>query len=97
MRKLQPQPEGTIVVSYLLGEKTISVSVKDTGVGMSEAKLEQIFQESGKKVSTYGTKNEKGIGLGLVLVKKFVELNNATISVSSKEQEGTEFVITFKY
>ncbi|WP_044171395.1 tetratricopeptide repeat-containing sensor histidine kinase [Flectobacillus major] len=91
------QPEGTIVVSYLLGEKTISVSVKDTGVGMSEAKLEQIFQESGKKVSTYGTKNEKGIGLGLVLVKKFVELNNATISVSSKEQEGTEFVITFKY
>ena len=89
------KPNGEIVISYLLSEKSVKVSVKDNGVGMSEEKLKQIFQESGKSISTYGTKKEKGIGIGLMLVKKFVELNHATISVESIEKEGTVFTIEF--
>lgn len=91
------KPKGEILISYLLTDDAARVSVKDNGIGMSETKLKKIFQESGKSISTYGTKKEKGIGIGLMLVKKFVELNNATISVFSKENEGTEFIITFKY
>ncbi|MBB6002107.1 tetratricopeptide repeat-containing sensor histidine kinase [Arcicella rosea] len=87
--------KGKIVISYAVSDSAIKVSIKDDGVGMSEEKLKLIFQESGKSISTYGTKKEKGIGIGLALVKKFVELNNATITVSSKEKEGTEFVVEF--
>jgi signal transduction histidine kinase len=89
------RPNGEILISSLLTDNTVQVSVRDNGVGMSEDKLKQIFQESGKVISTYGTKKEKGIGIGLMLVKKFVELNNATISVFSTKNEGTEFVIEF--
>lgn len=89
------KPKGKIVISYSVNESTIKVSIKDDGVGMTEDKLKLIFQESGKSISTYGTKKEKGIGIGLMLVKKFVELNNATIAVKSKEKEGTEFVVEF--
>lgn len=89
------KPKGNIVISYAVSDTAIKVSIKDDGVGMSEDKLKLIFQESGKSISTYGTKKEKGIGIGLMLVKKFVELNNATITVSSKEKEGTEFVVEF--
>lgn len=89
------KPKGNIVISYAVSDTAIKVSIKDDGVGMSEEKLKLIFQESGKSISTYGTKKEKGIGIGLMLVKKFVELNNATISVTSKEQQGTEFVVEF--
>lgn len=89
------KPKGEIMISYLLSEKSVKVFVKDNGVGMSEEKLKQIFQESGKSISTYGTKKEKGIGIGLMLVKKFVELNHATISVESIEKEGTVFILEF--
>lgn len=89
------RPNGEIIISYLFEKDVVKVSVKDNGIGMAEDKLKLIFQESGKSISTYGTVKEKGIGIGLMLVKKFIELNNATISVNSKEKEGTEFVVAF--
>ncbi len=89
------KPNGEIFISYLETDKSVKVLVKDNGVGMSEDKLKLIFQESGKSISTYGTRKEKGIGIGLMLVKKFVELNHATITVESKEKEGTVFIVEF--
>lgn len=45
------------------------------------------------KVSIKGTAGEQGTGLGLVLCKRFVDLNHGSISVHSKEGEGTLFVV----
>ncbi|NJM94323.1 MAG: hypothetical protein HC842_06380 [Cytophagales bacterium] len=57
---------------------------------MSAATLEKLFRVD-KKVSTPGTDNEKGTGLGLVLCKEFVEANQGKIMVQSKEGEGSTF------
>ena len=47
------------------------------------------------KVITTGTLNEKGSGLGLLLVKEFVEKNQGTISLQSKINKGTRAILTF--
>ena len=70
----------------------ILVSVNDNGQGMSQKKVKELFRYD-IKVSTKGTNNETGTGLGLLLVKEFVEQNGGKISVESKEGEGTTFTV----
>ncbi|MDD2279431.1 MAG: ATP-binding protein [Bacteroidales bacterium] len=68
------------------------ISVADTGVGMSQEQVKRIF---GREIfSTLGTANEKGTGLGLMLCKDFVNLNNGEIWVKSIEGVGSEFFFT---
>ena len=73
----------------------IVVSIKDTGVGISEEDVPKIFNPNAH-VSTYGTNHEKGSGLGLLLCKEFVETNGGTIWVESKQGQGTTFTFTLK-
>ncbi len=63
--------------------------VADTGVGMSEEQLDDLFTLE-KIKSTAGTNKETGSGLGLILCKEFAERHNGSLSVSSKLGEGTE-------
>ncbi|NBA86870.1 tetratricopeptide repeat protein [Emticicia sp. CRIBPO] len=86
---------GSIVITYHETDLKVRVSVKDNGIGMSAEKVAGIFKKEGKEISSYGTMNEKGIGIGLVLVKNFVDQNNADISIFSEENKGTEVVIEF--
>lgn len=83
---------GEIVISATIEDRFAKISVKDSGVGMPNEKVENIFKLDDEK-STYGTSGEKGLGLGLQLVKEFVEMNNGSISVNSEEGVGTEFII----
>ena len=71
----------------------IEISVTDAGVGISKENLEKIFKVD-SNVSTVGTLNEKGTGLGLVLCKEFVEINKGTISAESKLEKGSTFKFT---
>jgi two-component system, sensor histidine kinase and response regulator len=71
----------------------IAISVADNGVGISEDMLEKLFHIDGQ-VSTPGTANETGTGLGLILVKEMVEQNAGSIWVDSKPGRGSTF--TFK-
>jgi signal transduction histidine kinase len=87
--------EGTVAITYQQSPTAVLVSVKDNGIGMSSEKLSQLFAQSGKGISTYGTNYEKGLGLGLSLVKQFADLNGASISVKSEENNGSEFIISF--
>ncbi len=67
--------------------------VKDNGVGIAEDKIKNLFSlDSG---SAYGTNNEKGVGLGLLLCKEFTELQGGRITVSSILGEGFTFYLTF--
>jgi len=69
------------------------VSVADTGVGISQAAMDDIFRID-KNTSTLGTDNESGTGLGLILCKEFVEKNAGELMVKSKSGEGSIFYFT---
>jgi signal transduction histidine kinase len=71
-----------------------TIGICDTGIGMTEKIKNRLF--SGSYVeSQKGTSNEKGSGLGLTLVKDFVNALNGTISVESELDKGTTIWITF--
>ena len=71
-------------------------TISDTGIGMAESYIEHIFepfsQEHNDEQSVY-----HGTGLGMPIVKSLVEKMNGTISISSKEKEGSTFVVTLPF
>ncbi len=70
----------------------VHIIVSDNGVGIPKNKIGKLFKIE-SSFSTYGTNQEKGTGLGLILCKDFIERNNGTIYVESKVGEGTKFHI----
>lgn len=84
----------TVDSFYSAAGNTVTITVKDTGVGMSAEKLESIF--SLNNISSNGTFNEKGTSLGLLMCKEFVEANKGTITVRSTPGYGSEFAFTLK-
>ena len=74
---------------------SIKISVKDTGIGMTQEYLERLFLPFSQEDA--GHKREyEGNGLGLALVKRYIEINNAEINVQSEKNIGSEFSVTFK-
>lgn len=84
---------GTITIKFSEQDETIMYEVLDTGIGMSQDQLDNLFKL--KKNKTEGTKGEKGTGIGLNLVYRFVELNKGNIKVSSEMNIGSKFELHF--
>ena len=84
--------DGIIYVNVNKKGENVLISIRDFGIGMSEKYLEKIFDRFIQVDNTMTRKNE-GSGIGLSIVKSFVSLHNGSISVKSKENEGSEFVI----
>lgn len=74
----------------------LEFSVSDTGVGISEDKLENIF-ESFTQERTDTSRIFGGTGLGLTISKKLVELQGGTIHVESKKGEGSTFTVNLDF
>ena len=68
----------------------IEIMVSDTGVGMSQAELDKI--ESAELFSTPGTEKEYGTGLGLNLVKEFLEKHGGKLIIQSEKNVGSTFI-----
>jgi len=84
--------EGSIFLEAETRESTVLLKIRDTGVGIPSENLSKLF-DSKKHFTTYGTNNESGSGLGLVLCKNYVEMNGGTIDVESEVNKGTTFFI----
>jgi PAS domain S-box-containing protein len=84
----------SILVSVINKEQSVIISVKDTGIGIPEDKLNIIFERF-RQVDKSFTRSHEGSGIGLALVKSLVEMHFGTIEVSSILGKGTEFIITF--
>lgn len=69
------------------------ITVRDTGLGMSEAKMSRLFTAPIANPSI-GTANERGLGLGLAICREFVEGNGGAISVESEPGRGSRFHFT---
>lgn len=80
----------------LLAEKGLThvhYRVSDNGVGISTENMDKLFKID-EGLSTQGTNNEKGTGLGLILCKEFIEKNRGTITLESIPGKGTTFSFT---
>ncbi|HMT35006.1 MAG TPA: PAS domain-containing sensor histidine kinase [Chitinophagaceae bacterium] len=84
---------GDITVSAKTQDDKIIVQVKDTGIGMSKEILDKLFTPQMKTLSETRKKN-KGAGIGLLLVKGFLEKNGGEIWVESIEGVGSSFYFT---
>lgn len=82
---------GSITVSAIKKKNNIHIYIKDTGTGMEAETAARLFSNSSS--STTGTRNEKGNGLGLLLVNEYIAKLQGSISVESTPGEGTCFTI----
>jgi len=80
--------QGTVTLSLIREDKMAVIRVKDTGIGISPENLAKLFKVS-ENFKTYGTNNEEGTGLGLILCKEFIHLNSGEIDVTSEKGVGT--------
>ncbi|HEY0771472.1 MAG TPA: HAMP domain-containing sensor histidine kinase, partial [Sphingobacteriaceae bacterium] len=71
------------------------ISIADSGVGINESDLGKLFNPE-THFTTQGTNKEKGMGIGLLLTKEFLEKNNGSIRVSSTPGLGTTFTFSLK-
>lgn len=84
---------GTITVSAKTKDDKIIVQIKDTGIGMSKEIMDKLFTPQMKTLSET-RKKDKGAGIGLLLVKGFLEKNGGEIWVESEEGTGSSFYFT---
>jgi signal transduction histidine kinase len=85
---------GTVNVKISKEENGIVMIVSDTGIGMSEEDMKQLFMEF-VRIKNEKTKNITGSGLGLSIVKKISDIYHGSITVDSKPDKGTEFKVFF--
>lgn len=87
------QPTGRINIYSSFDSGYTRLHIMDNGVGIPLAKQEDLFKLN--VASTYGTSNEKGVGLGLILCKEYTEMQKGRISFISIPGKGTTFTLEF--
>jgi len=80
------------IKAKVANENSIEFSVIDNGVGISENRMEKLFQLT--SIGTKGTSLEEGTSLGLIICKEFVSANGGELRVTSKLRQGTTFSFT---
>ncbi len=90
--KFTPQ-NGSISVSIVENEDTFEVSVSDSGIGIPEERMEEIFLPF-RQLESHASRRYGGTGLGLALVKEFIEMHGGDINVKSESGKGSNFIFT---
>ena len=88
--------EELIIDCNIQSEKTLTISIKDNGIGISEKDKHQVFEKfyraGDKKIH-----NVKGLGLGLYYTNQIIKAHHGHISVESKKDQGTTFTLTIPF
>lgn len=84
----------TIEMTLINTNNALTLTIKDTGIGMNEQEKNKLFIQTSDKIKR-GTNNEKGSGLGMSLSYEFIRQMNGTIHVESEQNEGTTIVVQF--
>jgi len=86
--------DGLVGISVLRNEAECHICVRDNGLGIDQEQQEKLFQL--KASSTYGTNNERGVGVGLLLCKEFTDLQGGKIWFESAVGSGSTFYLSFR-
>lgn len=84
--------EGNIEIFATIEDETISISIKDTGIGIPEDKLDVVFEEF-RQVDESASRRKGGTGLGLSIAKKYTTILGGTLHVESILGTGTTFML----
>jgi signal transduction histidine kinase len=84
---------GVVEITALNNTDEIMLSVRDTGIGIPEKNIADLFRID-KKFTRPGTDKEQGTGLGLKICKEFIDMQGGTIEVKSTVNKGSEFIFT---
>jgi signal transduction histidine kinase/ligand-binding sensor domain-containing protein len=85
---------GKIIIKAEIANDIVTVSVEDNGIGIPEDIRRNLFNHD-IHITTKGTSNESGTGLGLILCKEYVEKHSGKIWVESEVGKGSKFIFTF--
>lgn len=86
--------KGHIDVRVYCQDRRVCIEIADTGIGMAPEYLPKVFSVFSQEASGY-TRPFDGLGLGLSLTKKYVELNRGSITVKSRKGKGSTFTLQF--
>lgn len=86
-------PNGEINIFSTTENNLVHITIQDNGVGIPASMINAISNKVQKRSS--GTNNEPGSGLGLVLCKELIDLNQGSLNISSTPELGTLFTVTF--
>lgn len=81
---------GKINITMTTDEQYVTIAIKDNGQGIRKDLQSRLLKED-EHITTYGTKNEKGSGLGLLLCRDFIKMNKGKFWFESEEGKGTIF------
>ncbi|GLB50950.1 hypothetical protein Y10_33180 [Neptunitalea sp. Y10] len=84
----------SIKVTYTQSNQHIIISVLNEGIVISDEMIAQILGSNRTVSSEEGTMKEKGEGLGLLLIKRFISVNNCELDIKSYKGVGSEFLVT---
>ena len=94
--KFTPKGGRIDIFSKVTAEKSVEISVMDSGIGMSRKMVDDLFRLD-VKTNRLGTEGEPSTGLGLMLCKEFVEKHGGKIGVKSKTGNGSTFYFTIPF
>jgi signal transduction histidine kinase len=86
---------GSIWIQEKISDDKVEISVTDSGVGIKSNDLKKLFNAQ-THFSSVGTEQEKGVGIGLLLTKEFIEKSGGSIWVTSELGKGSTFTFTTK-
>jgi nitrogen-specific signal transduction histidine kinase/CheY-like chemotaxis protein len=84
-------PDGDIYISLKEKDGLIIFKIKDTGYGIKDEFLKNVFEPYNNIKSKQNNNNHKGLGIGLSIVKKILEIHSSSIEIQSEENIGTTF------
>lgn len=85
---------GSIFVNAERNKGVVCISIQDEGTGMPKEVLQALRNEQNIFFSTPGTAKERGTGLGLMLVREFIQKNNGELSIASEQGKGSIFSVS---
>ena len=87
--------KGLVTISHTTDNGYMNISVSDSGVGIAADDVVKLFNAE-THFTKLGTNQEKGVGIGLLLIKEFIEHNGGSIGVKSQEGKGTTFTFSLQ-
>lgn len=89
------RPEGTVTIRVIREGERVTISVADTGIGLSKEEADRLFEDF-VRIKNEKTRGIPGSGLGLSIVKKIARMNGGDVEVESTPDVGSTFTVTMK-